>query len=225
MAAWNNRRGTTADPRLVAKPLPKSKGVQTFMHLKGKVVNEPLSFRVLGHRDNFDLSGRASLEHANTVVSRSLWAVRWARRGLGTGHALDYAASRVAPAALFAVEARATPAGYEALGIRVARAALGLEPSVGQRLPPNWCLHTPPKWIPWGCGVTLRLARLKWSLEKAGSTTLPDRLYKCCSGKVIKRCPSGSVRPPLGGNAQPCRGHGLCRARLSTLNPLELRPL
>ena len=41
------------------------------------------------------------------------------------GHALGYAASKVAPAALFAVEAGATPAGYEALGNRVAQAALG----------------------------------------------------------------------------------------------------
>ena len=109
LAAWNNRRGTS--PKPVAKPLPKSRGIEPFMHLKGKAVSETLSFRVLGHRDNFDLSGRASLEHADTVVSNSLWAVRWVRRNLGSSHALDYAASRVAPAALFAVEAGSTPAG------------------------------------------------------------------------------------------------------------------
>ena len=110
LAAWNGRRRTTANPRLVAKPLPKSKGIEPFMHLKRKVVSETLSFRVLGHRDNFELSGRASLEHADTVVSRSLWAVRWVRRNLGSSHAPHYAASRVAPVALFAVEAGVTPA-------------------------------------------------------------------------------------------------------------------
>ena len=124
-------------------------------------------------------------------MSNSLWAVRWVRRNLGSSHALDYAASRVAPAALFAVEAGPTPAGtgYDALGNRVARAALGLEPSAGQKLPPNWCPQTTPKWVPWGCEVSLRFARLKWSLQKAGSTTLPGRLHKLCSGKVIKKLP------------------------------------
>ena len=89
---------------------------------------------------------------------------------------------------MFAVEAGSTPAGtgYEALGNRVARAALGLEPSAGRKLPPKWCLQTTPKWVPWGCEVSLRFARPKWSLEKAGSTTLPGRLHKLCSGKVLK---------------------------------------
>ena len=132
------------------------------MHLNGETVNETPSFRVLGHRDNFDLSGRASLEHADKVVSGSLWAVRWVRKNLGSSHALDYAASRVAPSALFVVGAGSTPVGYEALGNRVARAALGLEPSAGQKLPPNWCLHTTPKWVPWGCEVSLRSPRLEW---------------------------------------------------------------
>ena len=89
LAAWNNKRRTTADPKPVAKPLPKSKGIEPFMHLKGKAVSETLSFRVLGHRDNFDLSGRASLEYADTVVSNILWAVRWVRRNLGSSHALN----------------------------------------------------------------------------------------------------------------------------------------
>ena len=141
--------------------------------------------------DNFDLSGRASLEHADTAVSSSLWAVRWVRRNLGSNHALDYAASRVTPSTLFVVEARSTPAGtsYEALGNRVPRAALGLEPSACQRLPLNWCLHASPKWVPWGCEVSLKSARLKWSLEKAGSTTLQCRLHKLCSTKVLKKLP------------------------------------
>ena len=140
--AWNSRRKTSANPKPVPKPVSESRGIEPFMHLKGKAVSEALSFRVLGHKDNFDLSGRASLEHAGTVVSNSLWVVRWVRRNLGSGHALDYAASRAAPApvALFAVEEGFLPAGYEALGNRVARAALGLEPSAGQKLPPNWCL-------------------------------------------------------------------------------------
>ena len=100
---------------------------------------------------------------------------------------MDYAASRVAPSALFAVEVGSTPVGYEALGNRVARAALGLEPSAGQKLPPNWCLQTTPKWVPWGCEVSLRSARLNWSLEKAGSSTLPGRLHKLCSGRVLRK--------------------------------------
>ena len=87
LAAWNNNKGSR--PRPVAKPLPKSRGIEPFMHLKGKAVRETLSFRVLGHRDDFDLSGRASLEHADKVVSSSLWAVRWVRRNLGSNHALD----------------------------------------------------------------------------------------------------------------------------------------
>jgi hypothetical protein len=187
LVAWKNRRGTS--PKPVAKPVPKSRGIEPFMHLKGKAVRETLSFRVLGHRDNFDLSGRASIEHADKVVSGSLWAVRWVRKNLGSSHALDYAASRVAPSALFAVEAGSTPVGYEALGNRVARAALGLEPSAGQKLPPNWCLLTTPKWVPWGCEVSLRSARLKWSLERAGSSTLPGRLHKLCSGRVLSKMP------------------------------------
>ena len=120
-------------------------------------------------------------------MSGSLWAVRWVRKNLGSAHALDYAASRVSPSALFAVEAGSTPVGYEALGNRVARAALGLEPSAGQKLPPNWCLQTTPKWVPWGCEVSLRSARLKWSLDKAGPTTLPGRLHKLCSGNILKK--------------------------------------
>ena len=111
LAAWNSRRST--NPKPVAKPLPKSRGIEPFMHLKEKAVSETLSFTVLGHRDNFDLNGRASLKHAHAdkVVSSSLWAVRWVRRNLGSNHALDYAASRVAPSALFAVEAGSTPVG------------------------------------------------------------------------------------------------------------------
>ena len=156
LAAWSSRRKTATNPKPVAKPLPKRGGIEPFMHLKGNAVSEALSSRVLGHRANFDLNGRASLEHVGTVVSNNLWAVRWARRSLGSNHALDYAASRVAPAALFAVEAGSSPAGYEALGNRVARAALGLEPSAGQKLPPNGCLQTTPKWFPWGCEHTQR---------------------------------------------------------------------
>ena len=63
LVAWKNRKGTS--PKPVAKPMPKSRGIEPFMHLKGKTVSETLSFRVLGQRDNFDLSGRASLEHAD----------------------------------------------------------------------------------------------------------------------------------------------------------------
>ena len=48
LAAWNNKRRAAANPKPVAKPLPKSKGIEPFMHLKGKAVNETLSFRVLG---------------------------------------------------------------------------------------------------------------------------------------------------------------------------------
>ena len=90
--------------------------------------------------------------------------------------------------ALFAVEARSTPVGYEALGNRVA--ALGLEPSSGQRLPPNWCLQTTPRWVPWEARSPLiRSARLRWSLERAGSTTLPGRLHKLCAGRVLRNVP------------------------------------
>ena len=71
----------------------------------------------------------------------------------------------------------------------MARAALELEPSAGQKLPPNWCVQTTPKWVPWGCEVFPRPARLKWSLEKAGSSTLPGRLHKLCSGKVLRKLP------------------------------------
>ena len=132
----------------VAKPLSKSKEIEPFMCLKGKTVSETLCFRFLSHRRNFDLSGLASVEHAGTVVSSSLWAVRWIRRNLGSNHALDYAASRVAPTALFHVGAGATPVGYEALGNSVARATMGLEPLANQKMPPNWCLQTTPKCPP-----------------------------------------------------------------------------
>ena len=33
LATWNNRRGTTANPKTVAKPLPKSKGIEPFMQV------------------------------------------------------------------------------------------------------------------------------------------------------------------------------------------------
>ena len=106
---------------------------------------------------------------------------------------MDYAASRVAPVALFAVEAGATPAGYEALGNRVARAALGLGPSAGQKMPPNWCLQATPKWVPWGCEVSLRSARLKWSLEKGRIDHLARQAAQALLwqgyGKVIKKLP------------------------------------
>ena len=195
LAAWNNTSG--ANPKPASKPLPKSRGIEPFMHLKGKTVSETLSFRILGHRDNVNLSGRASLDHADAVISNNLWAVRWVRRNLGSNYALDYAASRVAPSALFAVEAGSTPVGYEALGNRVARAALGLEPSAGQKLPPNWCLQTTPKWVQWGCEVSLRSARLKWSLEKAGSATPPRQAAQALlwEGPEETAPPPSNVRP------------------------------
>ena len=46
LAAWNSRRGIS--PKPVAKPLPKSRAIEPFMHLEGKTVSETLSFRVLG---------------------------------------------------------------------------------------------------------------------------------------------------------------------------------
>ena len=209
-------------PKPTARPLTKGKGIGPSMHLGGGAAREAPSPRALGHRGNFGLSGRAPLGHADKVVSSSLWAARWVRGDLGPNHALGYAAPRVAPSALFAVGAGATPVGYEALGGRVARAALGLEPPAGQKLPPNWCPQTTPKWVPWGCEVSLRFARLEWPLEKAGSTTPPGRLHKLCFGETLGEVPlqfRSFACSLLRWSAQPSRGGGWCKARRGWLGP------
>ena len=117
------------------------------MRVRGKLVKETLTFRVLGHRDDFDLSGRASLKHAKCIVESKMSALRWTRKSTGSDYAFEYAASRIAPSALYAVEAGARPTGYNALGNRVARAALGLEPYEEQNLPPSWHVLASHKWV------------------------------------------------------------------------------
>ena len=50
-------------PNPVSEPLPTSKDVAPFVTTRGKVAEGALSFRVLamGHRNDFDLSGKASV--------------------------------------------------------------------------------------------------------------------------------------------------------------------
>ena len=58
--------------------------IPPFLVIHGKEVAETLEFRMLGHRNNFNLSGNATVEYAGSQVAKSMWATRWIRLNMGT---------------------------------------------------------------------------------------------------------------------------------------------